>query len=125
MTPGPRAAAAWVLALSWLTAAAAAFFAGVFCRSAALTIAACVGALAWSHLALPCVWRAAAKAHCLSFAFRVRVLRGGRLVMKPPRCAATFAVDFSDRVVYWPLTGEPRVYLKRRLATVEVPWEWC
>lgn len=124
--PGWRVKAAWVLALLWLTTVAAVAFAGVSYKSAASLVAAYVGAFAWSHLALPCVWRAAARAHCLSFAFRVRVRRGGRLVVAPASCPATFAVDFPDRVVYYaPPAATPRVYLKRRLAAVEVPWEWC
>lgn len=83
--------------------------------------------LAWTALAfivLPCASRFFASQNCLTFAIRVRLRRGGRIIVRRTGIWPNFAVDFGDRIVYTaPPPWHPRMYIKNRAATVNLSWD--
>lgn len=84
--------------------------------------------LTWAALAfvaLPCVSRFFASQNCLTFAVRLRLRRGGRIIVRSRTGSLpNFAVDFGDRIVYIaPPPWHPRMYIKSRAATVNLSWD--
>ena len=81
--------------------------------------------VALAYVALPCVSRFFASQNCLTFAIRLRIRRGGKIIIRD-RIAGVpnFAVDFGDRIVYiCPPPWRPRMYIKGRAATVNLSWD--
>lgn len=83
------------------------------------------GWIVLAFVVLPCASRFFASQNCLTFAVRLRLRRGGKIVIRD-RVAGVpnFAVDFGDRIVYiCPPPWHPRMYIKNRAATVNLSWD--
>ena len=92
--------------------------------------------LTWCALFFPvaaCISRRFATVNCLMFAIRVRVRRGGKIVIRAwsenmfssRRCIPSFACDLGDRLVftYQPRRATLRVYIKATGEEFAAPWE--
>ena len=99
---------------------------GLLCLSPAhLCLPFVFGWVVLFYTVLPCVSRFFAAQNCLTFAIRLRVRRGGAIVVRKwYGWIPNFGVDFGDRIVYLcPPPFCPRMYIKTRAATVPLSWD--